>query len=117
NGFQLRGRELKRADPIGRDLKTVLHKGDHPTEGDCNPERRLSESQVPVPRKGHEYIRDSQQNYRSHFLGSILLFRHVTSLGCAPGRLPYLCGTTLAANRTRRQVFHCLNCRWWLGLA
>ena len=58
-----------KTDAVGGHLKTVLEKGDAPTEQNDRPQRpifkklELSQFQMSVPRECHKYIRYNQQQY------------------------------------------------------
>ena len=55
------------SDPIGRDLETILEKGnaptdyDHPDQRQCIEPLHGTEFQVAIPGKGHKDIRNDQQ--------------------------------------------------------
>src|SRR5215475_529488 len=60
DSLELSRGKLVGPDPVCRHLETVFREGDQPAQDDRHPQRRLAESQVSIPRKGHENIRDSE---------------------------------------------------------
>jgi hypothetical protein len=66
NGLQLSRRKLIRSDTVCRDLKTVFEKSDTPTCEDDLPESLAAVFEMAIPGKGHEDIRDGEQQDGSH---------------------------------------------------
>ncbi len=66
NDLELVSGELPLANPVGRDLKTVLAKRNQPTDRNHQRQRGIAVFQVPIPGKRHKSIRDQKQNYRKH---------------------------------------------------
>jgi hypothetical protein len=96
--LQLRRRELVGADAVRRYLETIFQKRNQPTHDDDFIERYIAVLEVSIPRKGHEDIRDGQQNNGFHLANGSFLFSDVTNRGptlrkspfdCAQGRLRF----------------------------
>jgi len=64
--LELDGREMRRADAVGRHLKAVFEQSDGPTDEDHLPQRLLAELQVAVPGEGHEDVREDEKNNGPH---------------------------------------------------
>ena len=61
DSLELRAVKFVRADAVRGHLETVFEEGDPPTREYYLPERFAAVFQVPVPRKGHENVGDSEQ--------------------------------------------------------
>ncbi len=65
--LKLRHTPFVGADSVGGYLENVFEKRHAPAGQDYNPERLISEFQMPVPSQIHERVRDREQNNRFHF--------------------------------------------------
>ena len=65
--LKLRHTPFVRADAIGGYLENVFEECQAPASQDDDPERLISEFQMPVPSQIHEHVRDCEQNNRFHF--------------------------------------------------
>ena len=51
---------------VSRNLKTVFHKSNQPTDKNYDPQRRILETQMPIPGNGHKNIGNGEQDYSGH---------------------------------------------------
>jgi hypothetical protein len=72
DGLELRGRELERADTVGGHLEAIFEESDTPAGQNDLPQSFAAIFEVAIPGKGHEDVRNGQQQYRPHVALGIL---------------------------------------------
>jgi len=72
DGLELRSRELERADTVGGHLEAIFEESDTPAGQNDLPQSFAAIFEVAIPGKGHEDVRNGQQQYRPHVALGIL---------------------------------------------